>query len=265
VDPTLGIALLFLFFAGSHIGLATSRVRGSLVARLGVWGFTLLFSLVAAISFSLLVHYLAVHRFEGGPGLALGQATLAHWIGMAAIAGGCALIAGGLAAYEDSPMTLLGRVGPPRGLARVTRHPFAVGVALFAFAHAALATHRVGAVAFAGLALFAIVGSLHQDRKLAARLGPAYERYLSETSTLPFLAIARGRQRLVWRELPWPALALGVASAFALRAVHDSIFAHGGAWVMAGVLAPAAFFLVRDWRRSRRAAPTHAPIERARV
>src|SRR5437899_13047458 len=57
----------------------------------------------------------------------------------------------------------------PRGVERVTRHPFFVGVALLASAHVLLATRLVGAVFFAGLAALAILGAWHQDRTLPAR------------------------------------------------------------------------------------------------
>lgn len=49
---------------------------------------------------------------------------------------------------------------------------------------------------------------------------------------------------------------LGLAVAAALRAVHASIFAHGGAWVIGVVLAGAALSAGRAWRRAQRVAGT---------
>ena len=41
----LGVTALWLVFGGTHIGLATRRVRDGLVSRLGERGFVALFSL----------------------------------------------------------------------------------------------------------------------------------------------------------------------------------------------------------------------------
>src|SRR6185295_4720536 len=109
------------------------------------------------------------------------------------------------------------------------------GVGLLGLGHVLVATHLTGTVFAAGLAALAIAGSWHQDRKLVRDKGPAFAEYLSTTSAVPFAAILSGRQRLVVRELPWGMLGVGVLLAFALRSVHDSIFASGGAWVIAVV------------------------------
>src|SRR5207249_2578245 len=127
----------------------------------------------------------------------------------------------GSVTYPGSPYDQFGRrlVRVPRGIERVTRHPFFAGLALFALAHALLATRLVGTIQFGGLALLAIAGSWHQDAKLLARRGEPLAEYLSATSWLPFAAIAAGRQRLVWRELSLGAVAVGLAIAAGLRLV----------------------------------------------
>src|SRR5262245_22075388 len=51
MDPLLLVALGFGLFAATHLGLAWPPVRQRLVARLGRWRFTLLFALVAWLTF----------------------------------------------------------------------------------------------------------------------------------------------------------------------------------------------------------------------
>ena len=143
-------------------------------------------------------------------------------------------------------------VRAPRGVERVTRHALFVGVALLGAGHALLATRLVGTVLMGGLAVVAVAGAWHQDRKLLRQRGEPYAAYLEATSTVPFGAIVAGRQRLAWQELPVGALALGVVLAVLLRTVHGSIFAHGGAWVIAAVLGAAALGGVQSARRVRR-------------
>src|SRR5262249_53726778 len=115
------------------------------------------------------------------------------------------------------------------GLERVTRHPFFLGVVLAMGSHALLATHLTGTVFCAGFVVLAIAGPLHQTEKLRSRYGEAYDRFLARTSAIPFLAIARGHQHFVAREMPWTALALGLLVAVAVRSVHDGMFDAYGA------------------------------------
>lgn len=103
------------------------------------------------------------------------------------------------------------------------------------------------------LALFSLLGPVLQDRKLLALRGEPHAAYLAATSLLPFVAIAAGRQRLVWRELPWATLLLGVVLAWLLRAVHANLFDHSGAYVIAAFVVGPLAILLGELRRDRRA------------
>ncbi len=255
MDPVLRVALAFGLFAATHVGLASLPVRRALVARLGRWGFIGLFTVVAWVTFGIAVSSYAAHAAEGPTGLALGRVPLLRELLVAAIALGSMLMSGAFATYASSPYGIAGEsVRAPRGLERVTRHPFFVGVALLGAAHALLATRLVGAVTMGSLALFAVAGAWFQDRKLLALRGRPYADYLAATSTLPFAAIAAARQRLAWRELPYGMLALGLALAWLLRAVHGRIFDHGGAYVIAALVVGPLAILLAEWRRERRPA-----------
>src|SRR5947199_2502242 len=249
----LGVTALWLVLGGTHYGLATRRVRVGLVSRLGERGFVALFSLIAAVSFSVLIHYYTLHRFDGPPGLSLGAVPALRWTLMAVVVVGIGLMAASLAVYPRSPMALFTKtVRAPYGIERVTRHAFFIGAALLGAVHALLATRLMGTVLMGGLAVVAVAGAWHQDRKLLRQRGQPYAAYLAATSMVPFGAIVAGRQRLAWSELPAGALALGVVLAVVLRTVHGSIFAHGGAWVIAVVLGGAALAGVQSARRVRR-------------
>src|SRR2546430_4329078 len=163
----LGVTALWLVFGGTHVGFVTRRLREGLVSRLGERGFLALFSLIAAVSFSVLVHYYTLHRFDGPPGLALGTVPALRWTLMAVVVAGVVLIAASLVVYPRLPMAGFNEtVRAPRGIERVTRHPSFVGLALLGAAHALLATRLVGTVLMGGLAVFAVAGAWHQDRKL---------------------------------------------------------------------------------------------------
>jgi uncharacterized membrane protein len=224
------VTLLWLLFAGSHIGLA--MVREPLVRRLGERTFLWCFSLVAATSFSLLTAAYSVVKSTGPAGLGLATVEWARAPLIAVAAVGIVFLIGGLApaGYWGSPYAIeIGGVRQPFGLERITRHPVTAGTVLFAGSHALLATRLTGTIYFGGFLVLGILGSAHQSRKLRRRLGDPLARYYASTSAIPFAAILAGKQRLVPSELPWITLLIGAAIAYWLRTVHESIFAWYGA------------------------------------
>lgn len=264
MGPALHVAALWLLFAGTHVGLATARIRSALVARLGEHGFRAIYTIVAATTFTLLVRGYAARRFDGAAGLALGDVAWLRWPLQAVVVAGVALVFAGLFSYPQSPSAMFAKtVSEPRGVDRITRHPFFAGSALVAVAHVLLATHLTGAVFMTGYAVLSVLGAWHQDRKLLALRGPAYADYLTVTSFVPFAAALSGRGRIAWRELGPGVVAGGVATALTLRAAHDGIFSAGGAWVIGTVLAGGVIAGLQSWRRERRRARAASPAAAA--
>lgn len=103
MEPVITCALLFALFAGTHIGLSSSRVRARLVARLGEWGFVWLFFAVAAVMFSTLVGAYAAHRGAGPAGPALGRFELVRMGSIGIVAIGISLMTAALATYSRRP------------------------------------------------------------------------------------------------------------------------------------------------------------------
>jgi uncharacterized membrane protein len=252
MDPALTIALYSLLFVGTHLALATGRPRAWLVHRLGAQGFDLVFSLVAIFTLGLLVHAYAGHRFDGVAGIALAAVPLARAILYGVAFTGMVLAMAGVLVFPASPMAPPGIVRPPRGLARITRHAFFAGTAMMAAAHVLLATRLTGVVFFTSIFLLVTMGARLQDRKLLRRHGQPYADYIAVTSGMPFAAIVAGRQRLVWGELPLGLLAASVLLVAALRAVHSSIFAAGGAWMMGVIVGGVVLLQITTLMRMRR-------------
>jgi uncharacterized membrane protein len=245
------VGLVWLVFGGTHVGLATRPVRTRLVARLGEGGFVALYSLIAVLSFAALVGTYATLRDQGAAGFGLGPPLRPVLIGL--VAAGVALAVAGIVPYPSSSYALFRTRSraEPRGLERITRHPFFAGTACLGIGHALLASRMAGVVFFGGLALLALAGAWHQDRKLLAARGADHAALVAATSIVPFVAILAGRQRLVVRELPLGALALGGAAAWALGGpAHASLFAHGGAYVVIAVVGGAALASLQAWQRA---------------
>ena len=254
MEPVLAVAGLWLLFIVSHIGLATAPVRAPLAARLGAHGFVWLFTAIASIEFVVLVAVYAAVRDQGAAGPALDGAARPVLLGVIGL--GAMLMAGAFAptGYWESPSAVLGDSARPAvGLERITRHPFFAGTVLVTGSLALLADRLSGTVFCLGFVTLAIAGPVHQTRKLRALRGPAYDRYLASTSSIPFLAILRGRQRLVLRELPWLIGGLGLAAAAGLYAAGTRLLAFHGAPVSGAVVAAAVLIGAIAMRRDARA------------
>ncbi len=248
----------WLVFVASHIGLA--HVRRPLIAKIGEVPFLVVYSALAQVLFTVLVVTYATRRFEGAPGLALGEVAVVRSILVTCIVLGVALMTAAFAPaqYFRSPQSLLrAKAREAYGLERITRHPFFAGLVIAFGAHALLATRLAGTIFFSGFVILAIGGAMHQGRKLVAEKGPDYARFLETTSAVPFAAILRGKQRFAWREMPWLFVALGCGAAWLLRRVHADLFAADGVWLAGFIVVATTFFvgeaIVRSRRHARRA------------
>lgn len=244
------VVLWSLLFGGTHIVMATQRIRAVLVERLGEAGFRLLYSGVAAGTFLMLVRTFALHQHVGPPGIGGFVGPAVRWVLWSVAGLGATLMVAGFVAYPGSPMDLAGsRVRRPAPLARITRHPFFVGLAVVGIVHMLLASHATGTVFFGGLVLVTIVGLRHQDRKLLGAKGEPYAEYCRETSVVPFAAIVSGRTGLSARELPMMPLAIGLGGAIAIRWLHPVMLAWNGMALAAGVVGSAALVGVTGFVR----------------
>lgn len=250
---SLTVLIAWLVFAGTHLALGLPPMRDRLAARLGERQFVALFSAIAATTLGLLA--LAVARCAGSglPGPALGHGALLRVV-LGGIAGvGLCLAIVGLMNYMRSPMALFRtRLNPPAGIECISRHPLFVGFAVFAGAHALLASTLASSLHFLGFAALALGGALLQDRKLVQRHGAAYADYLAATSLLPWLALAQGRQHLARNDPVWRRIGLAAAVVVLLLATHSLWSAFNGA-LLAGSMAVGGLSLsARRWLHARR-------------
>jgi uncharacterized membrane protein len=95
-----------------------------------------------------------------------------------------------------------GRVArPPEGIVRVTRHPFLIGVGLWAAVHLIANGDLASFIFFGSLAVTALAGTVSIDAKRRRALGAAWQSFAAQTSIVPFGAIAAGRTRLKLDEI----------------------------------------------------------------
>lgn len=227
MDPVAQVIIGWLVFGATHTALSHPPVRERLIARLGDWGFVVLYSLVAFTTFVPLVWSFFAHRIASPIPLPVLVAVPGiGWLTMLLMFVGLNLVVIGFA--SPNPVSnLTGRFGGSGavGVLRITRHPAFMGVALFGLAHLLVNHTPIDRAFFGGLAVYPLLGCAHQDWRRRTAGGAALEPFFAATSFLPFVAIAQGRNRFVLGELR-PVLLLVTAVLYlAIFLYHDRLFA----------------------------------------
>lgn len=217
---------LLLFFAiawfAMHPGIAGSAVRTRLVSVVGDNGFRGLFSLLSALMLGGLIW-----SYARAPFYPLWFAPRPiYYIPVVLVPIALVLFAGAFSVPNPTAVAaerMLARDDPARGVLRITRHPFLVGVALWGVAHL-LVNGDVAAVLFFGsLTGTAIVGTFDIDRKRVRTNPEEWDRYRRVTSRFPFIAILQKRNRLALGELVIP-LTIGAVLTLVLLHFHGRWF-----------------------------------------
>ena len=223
MSPQLELALWWLAFGATHMGMSAISTRDKLVKALGARAFLGVYSLVSFATFVPLVWCYLANRHQGPlllapahlPGVRMGALALA-WASFACAIGGV---------FQPSALSI-GAGGATRahGVGRITRHPLFMSLGVWAAAHLLVNGFLTDVLFFGGFTLFCVVGCAHQDSRKRATRGAELDAYFAETSLLPFGAILSGRNRIVWSELPWLGLAVGAAAATTIYLLHPRMF-----------------------------------------
>ena len=133
----------------------------------------------------------------------------------AVLASGRVLLTGETALADDRSV---------EGVLRVTRHPMLWAIGLWGLVHMANNADPPGWVFFGTVTALAFGGTWLIDRRRRRLLGARWDAIQAETSSLPFLAILQGRNRLAPGEIGWRPLAVAVLLWCSLLLVHEMLF-----------------------------------------
>lgn len=212
-------------FIAIHLFVSGTGLRDRLVSWLGEGPYLGLFS---AVSLALIVWM----SMSYGPALmADGNAFLwqapTWWLHLGGVVVLIAFLLGVLGMLAPNP----GAVGQdaraadePRGIQRITRHPFLWGVGLWAVFHLVANGDLASLILFGGLAVLAFGGTLSIDAKRRRKLGATWEGYAARTSNIPFAAILAGRQRMALGELKWWHVGFAIAAYALVFVFHAQLF-----------------------------------------
>lgn len=203
------------FFVLTHLVFPRTPAREALVRRLGRIRYAVAYSLLSAAALAWMAWGYAEAR--SGPSYVVlwGTSGVARGLNAALQALAMLLIVPGLATRNPASALQEGalhRTDVVSGMLRITRHPFLWGVVAWAAGHL-LANGEAPSVLLFGVFLgLALLGTVTIDAKRRRALGGKWDAFAARTSSLPFLAIVQGRQRLVLAEIGWWRLLLAVAA-----------------------------------------------------
>jgi uncharacterized membrane protein len=231
MDPAIQIALLWVAFAATHMGMSSLQLRPKLVGALGEAGFAGVYSIIALAIFVPLVSIYFGHKHEGARLYPLMRATPWLWLQYCVMGVAMTLLVAGVTRKSPAAMGKPG-VAPdpatmqPGGVQRITRHAVFMAVALLGLAHLMVNPFLTDVVFFGGMVIFAFVGSVHQDHRKRVTLGEPFVLFAEQTPVLPF----GGGLSAAWRglrETPVWVPVIGVGAAVLLRLYHGVLFGGG--------------------------------------
>ncbi len=217
----MSLSLAALFFIAIHLGLSGTRLRDRVLSALGLRGYMVAFSLGSVAGMAWLVSAYAGAEYVPTWG------QLEWWkpVAIVLMLPAFLLVVLGLTTPNPTAVGQEGLVGrPPPGIVRVTRHPFLVGMALWAGVHLVGNGDVASLVFFASLLVVAAAGTVSIDAKRRRALGgAAWDAFASRTSIVPFAAILSGRTRWVPGEVGWWRPVAGVAAYALMLGGHAHI------------------------------------------
>ena len=201
-----------LVFLATHF-IASTPLRPLLVNAIGEWPYRGAYSLVALVTLAWMGWAFANAPREP---LWVGIREMPYLVMPLAFM----LIACG---YGRNPTMvgadrLLKSEDPARGIIRITRHPIMWGIMLWAASHILARGDLRSLIFFGSLLGLAAIGTLLMDSR--KKPNPDWARFAAVSSNIPFVAVAQGRNRIVWREIGWLRPAAGLAAFFLVLLFH---------------------------------------------
>ena len=214
-------------FLAIHLVISGTRLRDAITGAIGIGPYMGLFSL-ASVACLVWLGFAYVHAQRGGADPVWWAATpLTKWIQLVVTFVAFMLIVPGLLTPNPTSVRQEGQLQKPdavRGVLRVTRHPFLWGVALWAAGHLMVNGDLASLILFGSLLALAVLGPASIDAKRRRALGSAWDAFATQTSAIPFGAIATGRQSLRLGEIGWWRLGVAVIVWGALVFAHPLLF-----------------------------------------
>lgn len=219
MDPLANLALAAAALVLTHL-VSGTPLRPALVRSMGEWPYRGLYSLVAVATLGWLIV-----AYAKAPRETLLWTPLRHLPSLV-MPFVFVLLATG---YARNPTAvgadkLLKSGQAAHGIFRITRHPVMWGLMLWSASHVIARADPKSILFFGAFFLVALLGTLSLDKRKAKTAGEDWQRFAAVTSHVPFVAIAQGRNRVVWREIGWARPLAGIVAFLVFFSLHPWLF-----------------------------------------
>lgn len=212
-----------LLFVGGHLLLSSAPLRSRLIGALGAKGFQGIYSLVAAGGLAAMIYgWIAAPYVE-----LWAPAPAARLVPLLAMPVALVLLVAGFTTPNPTAVAQdqrLAEGAAPRGIVAVTRHPGLWSFALIGASHVPPNGDLATVLLFGSVALLAIAGMFHIDRRRKAADPQGWERFAARTSLVPFAALLAGRVRPSFGAMDGMRVLAGLALYAGLLFAHPYLF-----------------------------------------
>ena len=184
------------YFLLIHFGVSSTQLRDVLVARIGDGPYRGAFALASLIGLVWMIY-----GYKHAPTVDLwGQLPVLKPLAFVVVFIAFLFVVIGLATPSPTQVGMEAKLAEgtdiPRGMVRITRHPFLWGVALWALVHVVANGDLASLTLFGSLLLLALGGTVAIDAKRRRRFGNGWASFAQTTSSVPFAAILTGRNNI---------------------------------------------------------------------
>jgi uncharacterized membrane protein len=176
-----GLLLSAIAFVGTHF-ILSHPVRAPFVRAIGEGPFRGIYSLVAIVTFALMVYFYRVTGREPP----LWDSGAAGWIAGTVLMWCASILFVGSFIKNPALAGAQGPSGRPTGVMRITRHPMMWSFALWAAVHLMIIATPKAIVLDGAIIILALGGAVAQDLKKAKLMGEDWHDWTAQTAFVPF-------------------------------------------------------------------------------
>ena len=209
-------------FLVTHLGIASTPLRGWLQNTLGTKGYLLFYALVSFLTLGAMIYgYIQVPHTD----FLWAPTALAYKAAKVLLLIALVLLVMGILARNPTQVMNEGAFKEDAtditGLLKITRHPIQWSIVLFGVGHL-LANGDLASIWFFGtLVVLSLVGMLAMDARHRKEASPPWQQFMASTSMLPFVALACGKTRMTLADINWLGLLAGLGLYAAVYWFHD--------------------------------------------
>lgn len=211
-----------LLFVGLHLVMSSKPIRTRAVSKLGGNAFQGIYSLVILGVFAWMLF-----AWTRAPFLPLwASPAWTRYVPLLSMPVVFVLMVAGYSTKNPTTAgqeSLLAQGDAATGILRITRHPANLSNALWGFVHLPPNGDVASVCLFGSVALLAILGTLHIERRRRRDHGEAWQQFTRVTSIVPFAAILQGRNQLRLGEIGAWRVALGLGVFALALAAHTYV------------------------------------------